>query len=217
MEGRMQLEAQPRPPSGATRRVAVVLLVLAVGGIGLVAGRYTAPRPAAPSGSVLRPLPNVVLAVRDLARLEGAEYDIERVIDLSDKQKSLFGLIQSRDAILLVAAGQVTAGVDLAELGEGDVRVDPAAHSAWIRLPKPKILSSRLDNQRTYVYRRETDLLARRKESLETEARRLAEQSITEAAAQGGIEARAKKSVARTVESLVRSLGYSQVDVEFRQ
>jgi hypothetical protein len=203
-------------PSRAARFVALGLLVLAVGAAGLVAGRYTAPGPAPTSSSVLRPLPNVVIAVRDLARLEGAEYDVERVIDLSDKQKPLFGLVEAHDAILLIAAGQVTAGVDLGELGDGDVEVDRAARSARLRLPKPKILSSRLDNERTYVYRRQTDLLARRKESLETEARQTAERSIVEAAREGGIEGRAKKSVARTVESLVRSLGFTRVEIEFR-
>jgi hypothetical protein len=161
-------------------------------------------------------MPNVVVAVRDLARLEGAQADVERVIDLSDKQSSLFGLLEAHDAILLIAAGQVTAGVDLGTIGEGDVRIDPKKHSARIRLPKPQILSSRLDNERTYVYSRQTDLLARRKETLETQARQLAERSITDAAREGGIEARAQKSVQRTVESLVRSLGFTQVEVEFR-
>lgn len=190
--------------------------MLAVGASGLVAGRYIAPSPAPSSSSVLRPLPNVVVAVRDLARLEGAESDVERVIDLSDKQSALFGLIETHDAILLVAAGQVTAGVDLGALQDGDVRVDPEKRSAELRLPKAQILSSRLDNERTYVYRRQTDLLARRKETLETEARQLAERSITDAAREAGIEDRAKKSVQRTVEALVRSLGFTRVVVEFR-
>ena len=72
------------------------------------------PRPAAStSTTVVRSAPSVVVAVRDLARLESAEYHVERVIELRDQQSRFFGLITVEDAILLVAVGDVTAGVDL--------------------------------------------------------------------------------------------------------
>jgi hypothetical protein len=141
---------------------------------------------------------------------------MERVVDLSEKQSKFFGLIEAEDAILLVAAGDVIAGVDLAELGDGDVVVDSEKSRAKITLPQPKILSSRIDNERTYVHTRRTDTLASRKESLETRARQEAERSIVEAAEQAGIIDRARQNNRRTVEALVRSLGYAEVTVEFR-
>jgi hypothetical protein len=78
-------------------------------------------------------------------------------------------------------------------------------------------LSSRLDNERTYVHTRKTDTLAQRKEALETRARVEAERSIEEAAKKSGILERAGKNATRTVESLVRSLGYTDVTVTIKK
>ncbi len=192
-------------------------LVLMALGIGAAAGRWTAPRPPpAPSAvTVVRPTPDVVVAIRDLAELTTAEYYVERVIDLTEKQRTVFGLVEAQDAILLIAAGSVTAGVDLGELRDSDVQVDPASQRARVRLPPPRILRSRIDNERTYVHRRDTDLLARRQEHLETKARREAERAITKAAEQAEILARARRNARRSVASLVRSLGYTDVEVSF--
>jgi hypothetical protein len=159
----------------------------------------------------------VITAVRDLARLEGAEYHLERVIELTDNQRRLFGLVEAKDAILLVAAGEVTAGVELGELRENDVAIDRDKRSVRFTLPPPRITGARLDNQRTFVYRRDTGLLAERRESLEAEARARAEQSILEAARAGGIEQRAAENVAKAVEGLSRSLGYESVEVSYRR
>lgn len=193
-------------------------LVLVALGIGAVAGRFTAPRPPkpAPSVVVVQPTPNVITAIRDLSQLVTSEYHVERVIDLSEKQQRLFGLMEAKDAILLVAVGQVTAGVDLSELRDGDVRADPIKSVVSVTLPPPRILSSRLDNERTYVHSRSTDLLAARKESLETRARQEAERSVVEAAKESGVLERARAGARKAVESLVRSLGYQQVTVKFR-
>src|SRR5262245_13324562 len=95
--------------------------------VGGLVGRYAGKSPAtAGSVVVVRPTPSLITAVRDLARLESAEYHVERVIDLSERQQRFFGLVATEDAILLVASGDVTAGIDLRELGEGDVSVDLA-------------------------------------------------------------------------------------------
>src|SRR4029453_16661700 len=63
-----------------------------------------------------RPTASVIMAIRDLGRPETASYHIERVIDLRDRQERLFGLMQGEDAILLVAAADVIAGIDLTEM-----------------------------------------------------------------------------------------------------
>jgi hypothetical protein len=78
------------------------------------------------------------------------------------------------------------------------------------------VFSARLDNERTYVHTRRTDLLAQRNEELESQARRAAEQTLRAAAEDSGILQRAQDSVGRTVTSLVRSLGYTEVKVDFR-
>jgi uncharacterized protein with von Willebrand factor type A (vWA) domain len=107
----------------------------------------------------------------------------------------------------------VTAGVDLAKLTDRDVVVDQQAGKVTITLPPVEVFSATLDNDLTYVYRRDTDLLAQRQETLETKARQQAEKQLEDAAKKAGILTRAEKNAIQTVERLVRSLGYSDVTV----
>jgi len=168
-------------------------------------------------GLSVRSGPSVVVAVRDLARLETVEYHIERVIDLRDSQSLLFGLIRTEDAILFVAVGQVTAGVDLGELSADDVVVDQRRGTAAITLPPARVLSTRLDSEKSWVFARTTGVLARRQEDLETRARREAERSLEQNAIEGKILERARVNAERTVAAFVRSLGYDSVTVSSRE
>jgi DNA-binding LytR/AlgR family response regulator len=195
-----------------------VALALFAGG-GLATCSYFALGLAKQAGTqtttVLRGTSTVIVAVRDLAVLQTTSYHMERVIDLRDRQSHLFGLFESQDALLLVAAADVVAGVDLGLMREGDIRIDTAKRSAYLRLPRPEILSVRLDNQNTYVHTRKTDTLAVRAQTLETRARQEAERELEQAALSTGILRRAQDNAARTVKSLVQSLGFEQVTVEF--
>ncbi|HKU42233.1 MAG TPA: DUF4230 domain-containing protein [Polyangiales bacterium] len=155
----------------------------------------------------------VVLAVRQLARLESVSFHMEKLIDLKERQEHFFGLLETEDAILLAAAGDVVAGVDLAKLRDGDIEIQPDVGKATLRLPEPEILSVRLDNQRTYVHSRRTDLFAKRAVELETVARQHAEEEIRAAAIDAGILAKARESAGHTLTALVRSLGYDHVEI----
>lgn len=172
--------------------------------------------PLSSSITVVHPTPNVLVAVKDLARLESASFHMERVIDLSDKQSHLFGLVQSEDAILLVAVADVSAGVDLQQLRAEDIVAEPAEKRVTITLPAPDVFHAELDNSKTYVHTRRTGALAARKENLETRARQEAEHSLIEAALQAGLLNRASNNAQRAVEGLVRGLGYDHVDIKVR-
>lgn len=187
-------------------------------GLGIGAGtRWLEPKPLLPPMSseqiVTKPTPSVILAVKDLQRLESAELHMERVMDIRNKESHLFGFVESEDALLLVAAGDVTAGIDLNDLKEGDVQADWANKKAKVVLPPPKILQSRIDNEHTYVYSRNVDLLAKRKETLESQARVQAEKELVKAATDAGILDRANRNASHTVEGLVRALGYEKVEI----
>src|SRR3954454_7510000 len=112
--------------------------------------------PLSSSVTIVHPTPNVLVAVKDLARLESASFHMERVIDLSDKQSHLFGLVQSEDAILLVAVADVSAGVDLQQLKADDIELDAPEKSVTITLPAPEVFHAELDNSKTYVHKRHT-------------------------------------------------------------
>ncbi len=197
------------------RVVFLALLLLLAGAVGHHLGQSRPDPSAQDTTTVHRPLPNVIVAVQELARLEGAQFHLERVIDLREKQSRLFGLLQGEDTILLVAGGNVIAGVDLSTMQEQDVSVDFESRRATIVLPRATVFSATLDNELTYVHERSTDILATPAADLETKARREAERQLRQAALEGGILSAAERSVARTVLILVRSLGYEDVRVTF--
>jgi hypothetical protein len=193
---------------------AVAASILAVGVLGFFTARVRVGAPPLSTHTIaVAPTPNVLLAVRDLRRLESTSYHMERVVELTDEQTRLWGLVTAKDAILLVAVGDVVAGVDLEKVSPGDVIVEWAKRSVTVRLPPAEIFSATLDNAKTHVYARRTDALAERNESLEGEARSNAEAMMKEAATDAGILDRAREEARKAIEALLRSLGFESVEI----
>jgi hypothetical protein len=200
---------------GALVRGAVAVAIAAsVAAVAFFAGRAAAPNAASPSLDV-RGSPSVITAIHEVARLETTEFHVEKVVEVSDAQSRLWGLIKAKDALLLVAAGDVIAGVDLTMVRGEDVRTDATARSVTVRLPAPQIVASTLDERATHVYARSTDVLAARNEELEGDARRAAEEQMRKAAIDGGILDHARASADRTLRALLRSLGYVEVELDW--
>jgi len=176
----------------------------------------TLPRTAT-TRTELKPTPDVLLAVKSLARLETQSYHLERVIDLTDHETHVFGLIQAKDAILLVAVGDVVAGVDLEHITPGDVDTDWPNQRVTLRLPPPSVFSAALDEKATRVYSRSTDLLAVRHEDLEERARREAVRSMEKSAIAQGILDRARRDAERALTALLRSIGFGDVRIEWKK
>jgi hypothetical protein len=192
---------------------AVVASALLVFSVHWVVEKWEARHGASDS---LRPGPALLLSIRELARLEVLELHLEKVIDLTQKQSRFFGLIETSDAILLVAAGDVTLGVDLSQVRDQDVSFDPETRAVRLVLPAPEVFSARLDEKQTYTYTRVTGLLARRDEQLETRARQAALDAIVKAADSTDARERAKVQAERTVRLLLSRAGASQVTVVWR-
>jgi len=77
------------------------------------------------------------------------------------------------------------------------------------------VLLTRLDNGRTWVYSRTTDLLAQRTR-ISNAGRQEAERTLEQSAIDSGIIARARTNAEDTVAALVHSLGYANVTVTSR-
>jgi hypothetical protein len=166
---------------------------------------------------VERPMPSVVLAVQSLARLQSVSFHMERIVDLTKKEQALWGLVETHDNILLVAVGDVQAGIDLGKLQKADVIVDETAKKVRIVLPPAEVFSARLDNERTYVHSRKTDVLGKPDVQLESDARKRAEAAIHQGALDAGILKHAEDSAVSTVRSLAQSLGFAIVIVETKR
>jgi hypothetical protein len=195
-------------------RALVTLAFVLCMALSFLAGRADGPH-AVEDRVGVRSTPGVIAAIRDVARLEATSFHIEKVIESSDAQSRLWGFLQTKDTLLLVAVGDVVAGVDLARLHDDDVRVDGPSKSVRVRLPAPEVISSTLDEHATHVYSRSTDVLAARNEQLEGQARLAAEEQMRKAAIDQGIIERARASAGRTIVALLHSLGYVNVELSW--
>jgi hypothetical protein len=162
------------------------------------------------------PTPTLLVATKDLSRLQTSELHVEKVVDLTDKQEALFGMVQGTDNVLLVAVGEVAIGVDLGKLADGDVTLDPKSKAAHFRLPAPEIFSSRLDENATYVYSRQTSMFAKRNEQLETRARQEAQNTIRKQADTEESKSRAKGQAEKILRQLATGLGASSVTFDWK-
>ena len=164
--------------------------------------------------SVLNPTPTVLAdpitiihEVRSLARLETVQYSVEKVITAETGQ-GLFGTLFG-DKLLFVAHGVVIAGVDLQKLGPEDMWLENGV--LYVHLPEPEIFVATLDNDKSYVYDRDTGLLTKGDINLETSARRLAEDAVAESALEDGILEQAGRNAEAYFSLLFRDLGYPEV------
>jgi hypothetical protein len=155
--------------------------------------------------------PTVVEKIRQLSRLETVVYSLDKIVE-GQRQSPYLPDFLAGDKLLLVAHGEVIAGIDLGQLTPSDVQVnDNAVH---VRLPMAQILSSRIDNTRTRVYSRTTGLLVPTDPNLESEVRQTAEQQIVQAALDDGILDKARQNARASVTTLLYGLGFHAVDVQ---
>lgn len=160
-----------------------------------------------PSPTILPDPLSIIHDVRSLARLEMVQYSVEKVITAESGQDVLGALFGDR--LLFVAHGVVIAGIDLAKVTTEDIWVEGGV--LYVRLPRPEIFVSTLDNDKSYVYDRDTGLLTKGNMNLETEARRAAEDEIEKAAFEDGILDTAGMNAENFLSRLLRDLGYPEV------
>jgi hypothetical protein len=145
----------------------------------------------------------IIRQVRSLARLETIQYTVERVITAETGQGA-FGILFG-DRLLFIAHGIVIAGVDMQLLSPQDLRVQD--NVLYVHLPAPEIFIATLDNDKSYVYNRETGVLTRGDVNLETTARRAAEQVIRQAALEDGVLDLARRNAENYLSRLMSELG----------
>ena len=80
-----------------------------------------------------------------------------------------------------------------------------------LELPEAAVFATRIDNEKTRVYSRETGLLVRPDPDLESLARREAERQIRQAAIDGGILIAASSNARATLTTLLQGLGFKSV------
>ncbi|MBN1261718.1 MAG: DUF4230 domain-containing protein [Anaerolineae bacterium] len=160
-----------------------------------------------PTVTVYPSAATVIEEVRDLSRLETVSYHVEKVVTAESGQGPLAFLLG--DKLLLIALGEVIAGVDLSGLSESDVVVTEDG-TIYVALPPAEVLVATLDNDRTQVYDRRTGLIGLNPD-LETEARQQAEDLILQAALEDGILEQAGENAQDFMRSWLQIMGFEEV------
>jgi hypothetical protein len=139
---------------------------------------------------------------------------MQTIVDLEKEPSGIWQQAFGTDKLLLVAEGEVVAGFDLTEVEESDIVVQGTAVS--LILPPSEILYSKVDNDKTYVYERETGLFVKPDPDLEAEARRLAEKRMVNWAQDRQILTKAEEFGTFHLESFLRSLGFTEIKILVR-
>ncbi len=148
--------------------------------------------------------------IRALARLETIQYSVEKVITAEIGQGTFsfaFG-----DKLLFVAHGIVIAGIDMEKLQPTDMRFENGV--LIVRLPPTEVFIATLDNEKSYVYDRETGLLSKGEVNLETLARQTAEEEIRKAALEDGILVQGQTNAEAFLLKFFNALGFKNVIFE---
>jgi len=153
--------------------------------------------------------PTVVRQIQQMQRLETVRYTMDKIISGGHESVYLPKFLVS-DRLLLVVHGEVIAGVDLTRLQAGDVAVH--GKSVTVRLPKPEILVTRLDNTKTRVYSRDTGLFSSPDPNLESQVREEAERQLQFAAQQDGILKTADENARNSITTILKGLGFEQIE-----
>ncbi len=162
-------------------------------------------------GNLLHPTPTIIPdpityinQVRALARLETIQYSVEKVITGETGGGTFKGLFG--DKILFVAHGTVIAGIDMEKLQPQDMHFENGVLT--VKLPPAEIFIATLDNEKSYVYQRDTGILAKPDINLETLVRQSAEQEIRKAALEDGILQQAQTNAEVYLFKFFAALGY---------
>ena len=161
--------------------------------------------------NLLNPTPTIIPdpvtyinEVRALARLETIQYSIEKVITGETGGgtfQTLFG-----DKILFVGHGTVIAGIDMEKIQPENLHFENGVLT--VRLPPAEVFVATLDNEKSYVYDRETGILAKPDVNLETLVRQRAEEEILKAAIEDGILEQARLNAEAYLLKFFAALGY---------
>jgi hypothetical protein len=149
--------------------------------------------------------------VRTLARLETIQYSLEQVVTCEVNQDGPLSVFLG-DKVLFVGHGLVIAGIDMEKIQPSDLRL--GGDILYVRLPPAEIFVATLDNDKSYVYDRETGPFASTDVSLETNCRQAAEDKIRQSVLEDGILIQAQVNAENYLFKFFTSLGYKTIQFE---
>jgi hypothetical protein len=172
------------------------------------------------SKTIDRSQPPLLIQLSDLAEYRAASANFEVIVDLEKDTKYLPDFLSGQRAVM-VAAGDVDAKVDFGALTSDKIVVSEDRRSVTVTLPAPVLTEVRIDNSRTYVASRNRGLFDRVAGAFsgnpvdDQKLYAAAENKLREAAAQTALIDKAQTNTRAMLESLLHSLGFTNVTVVF--
>jgi hypothetical protein len=198
---------------GTTLVLALVIVVLGVAlGVGLarfgsslpIVGPLLGEKPPRTTTG-----PVVVEGIQELDQLATVRWT-ESVLITRETGGNILDRLFSGEKVMVIATGEVEAGVDLGDIDKDQVSVN--GDSVTIDLPEPEILSASLDEERTRVYDRDfSPLNVRPDDDLVERARLRAVEKIEDAARKNKILATAERNAEDGIRAFVTTLGFDEV------
>jgi hypothetical protein len=198
---------------GTTLILALVIVVLGVAlGVGLarfgsslpIVGPLLGEKPPRTTTG-----PVVVEGIQELDQLATVRWT-ESVLITRETGGNILDRLFSGEKVIVIATGEVEAGVDLGDIDKDQVSVN--GDSVTIDLPEPEILSANLDEERTRVYDRDfSPLNVRPDDDLVERARLRAVEKIEDAARENKILATAERNAEDGIRAFVTTLGFDEV------
>jgi hypothetical protein len=161
-----------------------------------------------PTPTIIPDPVTIINEVQSLARLETIRYTVEKVVTAEVNQGVLGPLFGDR--LLFVAHGYVIAGIDMSKIKPEDLWL--VGEMLNVRLPATEVLVATLDNDKSYVYDRQTGLFTQGDPTLETQVRQVAEQEILKAAIADGILDQGTTNAQTYLRWFFETLGYKQIN-----
>ena len=167
--------------------------------------------------------PAVLKSIENLRDFRAASGHFEVIVDVEQDARFVPGKIKG-ERVLFVAIGSVDAGVDFTGLEDGAVDVSNDGKAVSLELPPATFREPELDLERSYVYDRDRGAIDRIQSlfgddtGVEQELYPLAQEKLADAARDGsGLLARAERNTRLMLEGLLRSLGFTRVEVRFSE
>jgi hypothetical protein len=151
--------------------------------------------------------PAMVREIQGLSELVSVKYTVQKVVGLEEK-KSL-----GSEKLLLIVQAQVLAGVDLATLPPGAIKILPH-NDIRIALPPARIFHIVIDDKETKVWDRQITWWTPwvfPDPDLERQARLAANKSVEQAALDMGILDQARRNAEMVIRNLLQTLGAKSV------
>jgi len=167
--------------------------------------------------------PALLKSIENLRDFRAASGHFEVIVDVEKDARFVPSKIKG-ERVLFVAVGSVDAGVDFTGIEEGAVEVSDDRKSVSLELPPATFREPELDLERSYVYDRDRGAIDRLQSlfgddsGVEQELYPLAEEKLAAAARDGsGLLARAEQNTRLMLVGLLRSVGFTRVEVRFSE